>query len=167
MRVRLKDKMENTNKMVDGMNNERNKKIRENDTKIEQANVTIADAEACAEMVKKDEHDKVTERKQHENEINAIKLNHNQALTQLKNKSNNILMLKKGSGKNEVMNEARSEERKYEVWKHRKKEGRVMSNAQKADKELGKWLEEEMKSEKKEEECERKFKTNGSRLTLN
>ena len=66
-------------------------------------------------MVKKKEHNKVKERKQHENIINAIQLNYNQELIQLKNKSNEILILKKGSGKNKVMNEVRSKERKYEV----------------------------------------------------
>ena len=68
---------------------------------------------------------------------------------QLKNKSNEILMLKKRSGKNEVADEARSEERKHEVRERRKKLGRVKSNTPKSDEELGKWLEDETRSEKK------------------
>ena len=58
-------------------------------------------------------------------------------------------MLKKGSGKTKVTDEGRSEEIKHEVRKHRKKEGRVKSNAPKADNEWDKWLEDEMRSEKK------------------
>ena len=74
---RLKNEMKNTMKMVDGMKDECNKKVRENGIKIEQVKTTVAEAEACIEMVKKEEHDKVTENKQHENVINATKLNHN------------------------------------------------------------------------------------------
>ena len=48
--------------------------------------MTASEAEAHTEIVKKEEHDKVTERKQHENTINAITLNYNQALMQLKHK---------------------------------------------------------------------------------
>ena len=63
-------------------------------------------------------------------------------------------MLKKGSGKKKVTDEVMSEETKREVRKHRKKEGQVKSNAPTADKELGKWLKDEMRSDKKEEERE-------------
>ena len=120
---RLKNDMENAMKMVEGMKDEYNKKLRENDVKIEQAKMTVSGADAYNEMVKKEEHDKVTESKQHENEINAINLNYDQVLMQLKNKNNEILTLKEGSGKNKVTDEARSEERKHEFRKHIKKEG--------------------------------------------
>ena len=42
----------------------------------------------------------------------------------------------------------------------------MKSNAPRADEELDKWLEDEMRSEKKEEEHEGKFQKNGRRLTL-
>ena len=83
----------------------------------------------------------------------------------LNNKRNDFL-LKKCSGKTKVIDESKSEERKYEFVKHRKKEGRVKSNTQKADKELDKWLEDEVRSEKKDEESERKMNGHGRRLIL-
>ena len=39
------------------------------------SDVTVSKMEACTEMAKKDEHEKVTERKQHENAINTMKAN--------------------------------------------------------------------------------------------
>ena len=51
--------MENTMKMVDGMKDECDKKVRENDIKIEKAKTTVAEAEAYTEMVKKEECYKV------------------------------------------------------------------------------------------------------------
>ena len=62
-------------------------------------------------------------------------------------------MLKKGSGKKKVTDEVMSEETKREVRKHRKKEGQVKSNAPKADKAWDEWLEEEIRSGEKDEEC--------------
>ena len=46
------------------------------------------------------------------------------------------------------------------------KEGRVKSNAPKANKELDKWLEDEVRSGKKDEERERKMNGYGRRLIL-
>ena len=45
-----------------------------------------------------------------------------------------------------MKDEVRSEERKYGFRKCKEKEGRVKSNAPKADKELDKWLEDELRS---------------------
>ena len=95
-----------------------------------------------------------------------MKLNYDQALIDLNNKRNENFTLKKGSRKTKVIDEARSEERKYEFRKHRKKEGWVKSNEPKADKELDKWLEDEIRSGKKDEERERKMNRNGRRLIL-
>ena len=120
---RLKDEMENTNKIVDGMKDECNKKVRENETKINQAKKTAAEAEACDEIVKKEERGKVTERKQHKNEINEMKINCNQALTQPKNKINEILMLKKDNGKSKATDEARSEEKSMKLGSSEKMKG--------------------------------------------
>ena len=77
-------------------------------------------------------------------EINCV-----QALIDLNNKRNDISMFKKGSGNEKMKDEARSEKRKYEFRKHKEKEGQVKSNAPKADKELDKWLEDELRSLKK------------------
>ena len=52
-------------------------------------------------------------------------------------------MLKKSSSSTKVIDEARSDETNHEFRNHRKKEGRVNSNAPKADEELVKWLEDE------------------------
>ena len=95
-----------------------------------------------------------------------MKLNYNQALIDLNNERNDFFALKKGSAKTKVTDEARSEERKYEIRKHRKKEGQTNSNAPKADEELDKWLEDEVRSGKKDEEYERKMNGNRSRLIL-
>ena len=44
---RLKDEIKNTMKMVDGMKDEHNEKVKEKYAKIEQAKMTVAKAEAC------------------------------------------------------------------------------------------------------------------------
>ena len=54
-------------------------------------------------------------------------------------------MLKKGSGKNHVKDEARNEERKHESRKLRKKEQWEKSNAPKSGKNLDKWLDDDIK----------------------
>ena len=57
----------------------------------------------------------------------------------------------------------RSEERKHEFRRHKEKKGWVKS---KANKELDKWLEEETRSEKKEEERETKNKQKCTEVNL-
>ena len=57
--------------MIDAVKDGHKEKVRENYTELEQARTTVAEAEAHTEMVKIEECDKVTERKQHENSINA------------------------------------------------------------------------------------------------
>ena len=76
-----------------------------------------------------------------------------------------MFMLKKGSGKSNVKDEARKEERKHESRKHRKKEWRWKQNASKCVKNLDKWLADEVKCMKKEEaKCdERERKMSGNR----
>ena len=59
-----------------------------------------------------------------------------------------------------------SEQRKHEVRKYRKKEGRVKPNAPKDNKELDKWLEDEMRSEQKEEEREWKSKNKCTEVNI-
>ena len=58
-----------------------------------------------------------------------------------------MFILKKGSGKSNVKDEAMKEERK-----HRRKEWQEKSNAPKCGKNLDKWLADEIKSAKKDEE---------------
>ena len=89
-----------------------NQTAKENYIDIEQDKTAVAEAEACTEMVKKEEHNKVIESKKHENKIKKIKLNYDQALIDLKEK-NDFFMLKKGSAKTKVIDEAGIEERKY------------------------------------------------------
>ena len=48
----------------------------------------------------------------------------------------------KGNGKSKATDEARSEEKSMKLGSSEKNEGRVNSNAPKADKELDKWLED-------------------------
>ena len=68
---------------------------------------------------------------------------------------------------NNMKDEERDEERKYEFRKHKEKEGRMKS---KAYEEMDKWLEDELRSSKKDEvkneERERKKIRNGRRLML-
>ena len=47
--------------MVDGIKDGHNEKVRENDIELEQAKITVAEAEARTKMVKKEEHDKAIE----------------------------------------------------------------------------------------------------------
>ena len=99
-----------------------------------------------------------------------MKINYDQALMDLNHRKNEIFALKKGSGKANARNEARSDERKHESRKHRNKEWWEKSNVPLSDKKLDKWLEDEIKSMKKYEakydERERKKKGNGRSLIL-
>ena len=50
-------------KMENGVKDEHNEKLRENDVELEQAKIIVAEAETCNEMVKKEDHNKAKERK--------------------------------------------------------------------------------------------------------
>ena len=87
-----------------------------------------------------------------------MRIDCNQALVDLSNEKEDNFTLKKGSGKNKVKDEARSEERKHESRKHRKKEGREKSNAPRSGKILDKWLDDETKNMKKKRQNARNVK---------
>ena len=92
-----------------------------------------------------------------------MQLNYNQESIDLSDKIKRITF-RKGSGKTKVIDEAKIEDRKHKVKKCRKKEGKVKSNAPKSDKEKEKWLKVEIRSDKKEEECESKIIINRGSL---
>ena len=81
--------------MVDGVTTAHEEKLKLNEIEFENFKIRAAEAEACAEIVMKDEHNKEIEREKYQNSINKLKINHNQASIELKEKQTEIITLKK------------------------------------------------------------------------
>ena len=83
---KLRDKNEHAMQMVDGIKDTCDEKVRENDVDLKKTKITVAEAEACTEIVTKENHNKEIECVKYENRINTMKINHNQALINLNNR---------------------------------------------------------------------------------
>ena len=64
--------------------------------------IVVAEAEACTEMLMKDENNKEIEREKHQSSINKLKINCDQASIELKKKQTEIISLKKVNRKSKT-----------------------------------------------------------------
>ena len=80
--------------MADGMEALHEKKVQLKEIEIERLETTEAKAEAYAEMVMKDEHNKEIEREKYKNSVKMLTINYNQVLIEVKKKQAEIFTLK-------------------------------------------------------------------------